>query len=190
MFCLGVSTSLRITPPVRWAASRAHLHRLTGVGLALLLLGLTGCGYGFRSSYRNDVQTVAVPIAQNRTFYRGLEMALTEAVIKEIETRTPYKTVPQERAQTVLEITVVEVNQHVLSRTRDGGLPQELELRVVVDLHWRHVTQGETLRAVRGYQMVGRYVPSLPVGEAQFLGQQEAVQRLATQVVDQMRGAW
>src|SRR5437868_4787436 len=42
-------------------------------------------GYKWRSLYREDIQTVAVPIFQNKDFHRGIEFSLTRAVIKQLE---------------------------------------------------------------------------------------------------------
>src|SRR6476660_2725748 len=57
---------------------------------------LTGCaGYqlGQRSLYRPDICTVHIPVIQSDSFRRYLGERLTEAVVKEVELRTPYKVV-------------------------------------------------------------------------------------------------
>lgn len=69
--------------------------------LVALWLSLGGCGYNqsgssknqleagyhWNSLYREDVQTVAIPIFTNQSFRRGVEFRLTEAVIKQLEAR-------------------------------------------------------------------------------------------------------
>ncbi len=158
-----------------------------GVMMAALL-SLTACGYTHKTVYPADVSSVQVNILANRTFYRGVEFDLTEALIKEIELRTPYKVISTDGADTVLEGTIVNISQHLLSRRRDGGLPQELEVQMMVDFTWRNVRTGQILADRKGLAVVGRYVP--PVGETLTLGQNEAIQKMATQIVSSMSGQW
>jgi len=67
-----------------------------------------GSGYQWRSLYREDVKTVAVPIFQNKSFRRGVEFQLTQALVQQIEAKSPYKVVPKERADTVLDGEIIE----------------------------------------------------------------------------------
>src|SRR4051794_10112312 len=79
----------------------------------LCLLGGAGCGYSasdpaagqtgpvgglagyqWKSLYREDIRTVAVPIFSNRSFRRGVEFQLTKAIVNQLEAQTPYKVVP------------------------------------------------------------------------------------------------
>src|SRR3982074_1485140 len=85
--------------------------------LAMAMLLLSGCGYqhsgnydkpaqsGYQwhSLYREDLQTVAVPVFGSRDFPRGIELALSKAVVNQLEAHSPYKVVSRERADTILE---------------------------------------------------------------------------------------
>jgi hypothetical protein len=172
-----------------------HPRRLPDRGLALLLLLISallpaGCGYSTHEVFPEDVRTVAVPIFGNRTFYQGLEFTLTEAIIKDIELRTPYKVVAEAGADTLLQGTITAVEQSRLSRRRDVALPQEMELRIVVNFEWKNVRSGRVLRDRKGFEAVGRYVPTSPVGERIETGEEDAAQRLAHEIVAVMRGDW
>lgn len=74
-------------------ASRA----LSGVGLALLLAAVavgSACGYhmaGKASQLPVTVQTIAVPSFSNTTKTFRVETRLTEAVVREFNTRTKYR---------------------------------------------------------------------------------------------------
>ena len=73
-----------------------------GCAAALVLLaGLGGCaGYQFGSqSLFNtpDIETVHVPVFQSSSFRRDLGEQLTEAVVKEIEKRTPVQSRARQR---------------------------------------------------------------------------------------------
>ena len=85
-------------------------------------------GYHWNSLYREDIQTVAVPVFTTRDYRRGIEFRLTEAVIKQLELHAPYKVVPKERADTILEGQVVSVKVGTLSRDFQNNLPREQEL--------------------------------------------------------------
>lgn len=163
-------------------------HGAMMAGLVLLTLLVTGCGYAAKPVYPQDVQSVQVPIFQNRSFYRGLEFDLTEALIKEIELRTPYKVVSHASADTVLEGTIVAVNQHRLSRRPAGGLAQELEMQLVVDVSWRNLRTGQVVMDRKGLVVVGRYIP--PMGQTYQSGQAETAQKMATQIVSAMGSQW
>lgn len=158
--------------------------------LLMIIVSLTGCGYSHGGSFPKEVSSVAVPIFENRTPYRDVEFDLTEALVKEIELRTPYKVVRSGDADTILTGVVTHVEQRVLSRRALGGLPQEMEVSVVVNFDWRNQRTGETLRDRRGFETVGRHVPARPIGEPLEVARHELVQQLARDIVAVMRENW
>lgn len=159
-------------------------------GLVSLTLGLIGCGYSSKELFPTEYRTIAAPIFDNRTFYRGIEYELAEALTKQIESRTPYKVVTPGVAQTILEGTITHIEQRQLSRRRPGGVPQEVELTVTVDFVWKDLGKGGVIRDRRGFQAVGRYVPTAGVGEPFEIAQHQAVQRLARDMVSTMQADW
>lgn len=172
-------------------ASQAVIERSRLPWIVMLLLTavlLTGCGYSHKTLYPEGVSSVQVKMFGNRTFYRGAEFDLTEALVKEIELRTPYKVVSDSAADTVLEGTIVAINQTRLSRRRDGGLPLEMEMQILVDFTWRNLRTGQVMADRKGLAVVGRYVP--PAGETLSAGQHEAIEKLASRIVGEMAGQW
>lgn len=165
------------------------LRRATAAIMLMLTLAFVGgCGYSSKTIYPTEVSSVQVKMFGNRTFYRGTEFELTEALVKEIELRTPYKVVSDAAADTVLEGTIVSITQTQLSRRRNGGLPQEMEMQFLVDFTWRNLRTGQVMADRKGLAVVGRYVP--PAGETLSAGQHEAIQKLASQIVWEMSGQW
>jgi len=163
------------------------------IAAALVLINaatMVGCGYSSKSTFPAEVQTVAVAIFDNRSFYRDVEFDLTEATIKEIELRTPYKVADPGTAQTLLEGTITGISQEMTSRRDPGGLPQEMEVTITADFTWKDQRTGNIIRSRRGIQAVGRYIPTRGVGEAFETGQHVAVARLAGQIVSAMGGDW
>jgi outer membrane lipopolysaccharide assembly protein LptE/RlpB len=66
-----------------------------------LLLLATGCGYhtmGSAAHIPEDVHTIAVPFFANRTQFSHTEVALTEATVHELNTRTKFHVLPREDA--------------------------------------------------------------------------------------------
>ncbi len=63
---------------------------------AMLLLGMTGCGYhtvGAASHIPASVRTLAVPIFQSKVQGFNTETVFTEAVVRELNSRTRYRVV-------------------------------------------------------------------------------------------------
>lgn len=70
------------------------MRSLTAAALALVLLAAGGCGYhtlGAAAHLPPDVRTLAVPVFATRTDVNGTETALTEAVVRELMTRTRFR---------------------------------------------------------------------------------------------------
>ena len=163
---------------------------LVGLSLALMMLSLAGCGYTTKEIYPTRYQTVAVPMFENRTFYRGVEFDLSEALVKQIQSRTPYKVVSPSVADTMLTGTITRIEQETLSRTADAAVPQQQEVSVRVDFEWKNLNTGRTLRSRQGFEAVGRYVPTRPVRQPLDTAKQRAVQTLADEIVSTMQAGF
>ena len=89
------------------------------LALVLLTFGLTtGCaGYrwGQRTLYRPDIRSVHVPVFQSDSFRRNLGERLTEAVVKEIQTKTPYRLASAETADSVLRGRIISETKRVIA---------------------------------------------------------------------------
>ena len=94
--------------------------------LTLLLLLLTGCGYhavGSASHIPAGVRTLAVPIFSTRVQAYHTEMTFTQAVIRELNTRTQYVIANTDKdADAVLTGTIL--NQSVAPLTYDSASSQ------------------------------------------------------------------
>ncbi len=165
--------------------------------LALWLVVLTaGCasdptrGYSTESIYRTDVATVSVPIFENVTFHREVELDLTESIVKEIEQRTPYKVTTQRRADTILSGTIRRVELDQLTRSRQTGLAEEMVLSVTIDFEWRDLRNNQLIVRRESFTSHGLFVPSNPSAEPIELGRLAAVQKLARDIVNEMQAEW
>jgi len=108
----------------------------------------TFLGYSTHPNYDPNIHSVRVPIFRNRTYWTvtptpGMEMDLTQAVVREIEQRTPFK-VKQHDADTELLGTIILFTKVPLSITQ-FNYPREVETTLTVELLWRDVRTGDIL---------------------------------------------
>lgn len=178
------------------AACRSGRAWIVGAAIVIGLSMTGGCandptqGYSSESIFRADVATVSVPIFENTTFHRQVELDLTESIVKEIERRTPYKVTNQRRADTILTGTIRRVELDQLTRSRQTGLAEEMVLSVTVDFEWRDLRTNRLLVRRESFTSHGLFVPSGPTGEPIELGQLATVQKMARDIVDEMQSEW
>ena len=164
---------------------------LLGAGLAL-----AGCstdparGYAFAEPYDASVRTVGVPIFANQTFARGTELTLTDAIIKQIQQQTPWRVVSPDKADTVLEGAVTQAELGVLSNSPRSGLTEEQTYRITVRFAWRDNRTGETRVARENFAATGVFAPVRGVGERIEVGQRDAIDELARDIVASLRSDW
>ena len=164
--------------------------------LSIALLG--GCaGYqiGNQSLYPPDIHTVYVPMFESASFRANMGERLTEAVMKEIELRTPYKVVSDPNADSTLSGRIVQEGKEVLIGSRVGD-PREIQANIHVQASWID-RQGRQLRASSAVplpselvdvQGTGNLVPE--VGQSVETAQQDAIQSVAAQIVSLMEKPW
>jgi hypothetical protein len=203
-----------LAPPqgVIQSASRRWLAGL----LATAALVLPSCtsdghvdlfGYTSRPNYDLAIRTVRVPIFRNFTFRKGVEFELTRAVIREIESKTPYKVVSDgcdadtELTGTIVNLAKGAINVNQLNEVRD------IQTTLVVEVLWRNLHTGEVLSRPKAgpppevppgappppplpvqVTSVAAYIPELGMSNATVY--QQNVDRLAVQIVSMMEKPW
>ena len=157
-----------------------------------------GCAayqFGNRSLYPVDIQTVHVPVFESSSFRRDLGERLTEAVVKEIELRTPYKVVGDPNADTTLTGRIASDSKHLLFQTRNAD-PREMEVGLQVQVNWidrrgNMIRQGSAIPVPGQCVSVTGTTEVVPeVGQSIATAQQQAIQRLAQQIVSLMETPW
>lgn len=198
------------------------VRRLVPLAAALLLpsCGWDGhlclLGYTTRPNYNMDIRTVYVPIFENRTFRRGIEFQVTQAVIREIEAKTPYKVVSNcDCADTELVGVIASMTKSILNANQLNEV-REAQTVLTVDVYWRDLRSGEVLSSPRvpngeellpvlppseppepaaqvkprprRVQAIGRFIPEL--GESITTAEQMMADRVAVQIVSMMEAPW
>jgi hypothetical protein len=161
----------------------------------LLLPGCAGYQIGNQALFPETVHTVYVPVFQSNSFRRNIGERLTEAVVKEIEKRTPYKVIGDPSADSILSGNIISENKHALVHCRTGDA-RESEVDMIVQVSWmdrkgvmirdrKNVPLPEELVGVNGTSDI---VPE--VGQSVATAQQEAICKMARQIVDLMEKPW
>lgn len=167
--------------------------------IMLIAVGLTaGCAsyrVGAQSLYAPDIATVYVPIIESDSFRRDLGERLTEAVIKEIEAKTPFKVVGTPDADSVLSVRLVGDRKRVTIENQNDD-PRSIEINQAVQVTWlnrRRIPIQPVASVPLPPEMLpvaqtGTLIPE--VGQSVASAQQLSIQRLAERIVSTMEEPW
>jgi outer membrane lipopolysaccharide assembly protein LptE/RlpB len=156
--------------------------RASGCGrvAAALVALLGGCGYSAGPLTRRVERRVHLPMFENRTYYRDLELDLTRQVEKELASRPGISIVPPERADIVLAGTIVDFKQHVLSEDPQDRV-RESSVITYVRMEVRDPRSGAIRRA---YELSDRAEFLTQRGETLATAAAESFFDLARRIVD------
>lgn len=167
-------------------------------GSALVLLSFAGCAayrIGTSSLYPPDIQTVYVPMFESDSFRRYLGERLTEAVIKEIELQTPYKVVGSPQADSVLTGRIINDTKRVIVENFYDE-PRDLEYNMAVQVSWVDrknslVTQPYNVPVPAAIAVLAQQANLVPeYGQSVTTAQQDAIDKVARQIVSMMQMPW
>lgn len=114
---------------------RAARLRVALATAALVASPLAGCGYSAGPLVAAERRRVHVPLFENRTWYRDLEVELTRQVEKELASRPGISISPREGADIVLAGSIVDFAQRVLSEDSEDRVRESSAItRVQVDV--------------------------------------------------------
>ncbi|MCK4873366.1 MAG: LptE family protein [Phycisphaerales bacterium] len=175
---------------------RARTLLRMSLALAVCCTFAVGCadtyegGYRTGEVYRGDIRTVAVPIFGNTSYERGIERDVTDAIIKEIHARTPYRVTAGSGADSILTGTITKLARTRLSADRTTGLVQEMAIQITVNFEWTDERSGDLLVARRSFSSGEYFIPAAGVREPIEVGIHQAVAELARDIVSAMRADW
>lgn len=162
------------------------------------IAGSAGCAayrFGPSSLYVPGIRTVHVPIVRNDTFRHDLGVRLSEALVKEIERRTPYKVTGDPSADSTLTCRIANESKRVLTET-DTDDPRALDASLSVRATWisrggemlmqNSIIPTDDLAITFGQD--ARFVPE--GGQSIDSATQAAIESLAERIVSQMEVRW
>lgn len=147
-------------------------------------------GYSFAPVSNMQVRSVGVPIFENGTYNKGLEVDLSEAIIKELQRSTQIDVTRSANAETVLTGVVTNSELKRIAVDSQTGYVDQLAVRITVDFDWKDNRSGKVILSRRSFSAVDSFSPARRAGELLEQGQHSAVQRLARAIVEEMRSSW
>jgi hypothetical protein len=168
------------------------------VSVAVFSMVVAGCAtyqVGSDSLYAPDIATVYVPMIESDSYRRDLGERLTEAVIKEIELKTPYKVVGTPDADSILSVKLLGDSRKLLAENSFDD-PRLLESTVYSEVSWlnrRRLPIAATQTVPLPPELIGIDQSALlvpEVGQSVASSQQQAIERLAQQIVGTMESPW
>jgi outer membrane lipopolysaccharide assembly protein LptE/RlpB len=115
---------------------------------ASLALGLAGCGYhgvGAATHIPGNVRTLDVPIFQSSVQAYNTETAFTQAVVRELETRTKYQISLKDKGSADATLKGYIVSQNVAPLTYDPSSGQTSSYLVSITARVELVAQNGTV---------------------------------------------
>jgi hypothetical protein len=185
---------------IRHEARSVAISKLLIPAMALLCCAVSSAGcaayqFGSASMFRPGIRTVHVPVVRNATFRHDLGVRLSEALVKEIERRTPYKVTGDPNADTTLSCRIVSETKSVLTETVSDD-PRALDAVIAVRATWTG-RSGEMLMQnsiipsndlAISFNQDARFVPQ--AGQSIDSATQVAIENLAERIVSQMETRW
>ncbi|HVT28351.1 MAG TPA: LPS assembly lipoprotein LptE [Lacipirellulaceae bacterium] len=161
----------------------------------VLFAGCIGYHVGADSLYAPDVATVYVPMIESDSYRRDLGERLTEAVVKEIELKTPYKVVSTPDADSVLTVRLMtDTRRRIIENAFSDPRVSETELRAEVNWINRRrlpVVPAQMIPVPAELLAISQTSNLIPeAGQSVATSQQQAIQRLAQQIVGTMEAPW
>lgn len=170
--------------------SRALLLCLEVVVAGGALGGCAGpAAYSNASLFPDDVDSVYLEMFDSRSFRRGIEYTLSEALAKRIETETPYKIVSsRDRADSVISGQLTSAGESILTLEREIGRALEKEVVLTAVVNWKNLRTGRL--------MINSQAVSAAASYSEFQGQDftyasaVAANNLAQDIVELMENQW
>jgi len=154
--------------------------RAPALGLALLVVGLAGCGYSFRGNLPDHIKTVAVPVFTNKTSEPAVENFLTSAVVEAFASNGRLRVVKPEDADAILDGEVVGYSLVSIAFDNQANVRQ-YRLMVTMNLRLRDVRRSSILFEQEGLREKADFQVQGAV--SQTIGAEEgAVRSAATEI--------
>ena len=167
---------------------------------ALSLCGCAGWRVGNSTLYRPDIRTVYVPPVDSASFRRNLGERLTEAIVRELESKSSYKVVADPNADSILRCALITDSKSVISETRFDD-PRDIDLNFFIQVSWTD-RRGDLIHGqpsnvplptivMNDKENLGESANFVPEGgQSLATAQQEAFQKIAQQIVGMMESPW
>lgn len=165
------------------------------IATGALCAGCAGYQVGTRSLYEPTIATVYVPVFESDSYRPNLGERLTEAVVKQIELKTPYKVADSANADSILTGRIVTERKRVVVEDSFGE-PRDTGTTFSVEVRWltrsgRQIRDPATIALPADLVQFGQETNLIAeAGQSIATAHQQAVERLAEQIVAAMEVPW
>ncbi len=194
-----MNSNAQIDLSLRVERSVAHLAALAFVFCLCAAWGCRCCGYQIGSAglYNENIKTVYVPMVQADTYREAFGERLTEAICKKITEQTPYALASPDKADSELSVRLTSETQSVSASNRYDDARQK-NVNLVAVAVWRERRNGTVLAQTNplpissddGVAVESQSYLVAETGQSTSTAQQEAIDKLASQIVGLMEIAW
>jgi hypothetical protein len=157
---------------------------------------LPGCAYRFGNAtlYPPEIRTVHVPMFESNTIRRNLGERLTEAVVRDIELKTPLKVVGSVGADSTLTGRIISEFKGT-TLTAPTAEPRNIQVTYSVEVVWTdrrgNQLQTTTIPLPSAVATVDHQSFLIPeAGQSMATTQQKVIDKLAQQIVSLMESPW
>lgn len=164
--------------------------------LVLLALGPGACGYTNKTVLPHNFKTIYVDTVKNGilieqvyAYQPGVEIAITNGVIRRLERDGNLKVVPREQADAVLEMVMIRFEQEGLRFSKLESV-QEFRLFIVLAMRLLDNRTGDIIWEEPSFSGDADYFVSTVRDQALADGTAKAIDRLARNVVDRIVEDW
>lgn len=191
--------SARVAAPFRVRVKAAFALAL----VAAFVAAFAGCGclrgyqVGPYGLYNTDIKTVYVQMVDADTYRTAFGERLTEAICKKITEQTPYRIGLAENADSLLAVRLTSETQSIAAYNRyDDTREKNVRLAVTAvwkDLHSNKIMGETTIPPVSmndGVTVESNAYLVPEMGQSTTTVQQEAIEKIAEQIVGLMETAW
>ncbi len=203
IFSARFADLLRRRPPRRPTRRRtfaflgAAVVAAASLVVSLTLCGCAGYNVGPRGLYDENIKTIFVPMVEADTYRAAFGERLTEAICKKITEQTPYSLAGPAEADATLSVRLVSETQSVSAFNRyDDTRQKSANLAVVAVLRARRggAVLAESapllLTADGGANVTSQGYLVAEMGQSNATAQQEAIDKIAEQVVGLLESGW
>jgi hypothetical protein len=169
---------------------------LWGIGFLVMAIVLGGCGYTRKTVLPRNIKTIYVETVKNKldmervyAYHQGLEMDITNAVIRRFQQDGTVKVAREQTADAILKTDLLAFEQEGLRYDQLEGV-KEYRLFVVVKLRLVDAKTGDLIWEEPNFTGDNEYYVSTVTSLAQEKAATEVVDKLAANIVDRVVQDW
>jgi hypothetical protein len=169
---------------------------LPGIGFLIVVIMLSGCGYTRKTVLPRNIKTIYVETVKNKldmervyAYHQGLEMDITNAVIRRFQQDGTVKVAKQKTADAILKTDLLAYEQEGLRYDQLESV-KEYRLFIVVKLRLEDGKTGDLIWEEPNFTGDNEYYVSTVTSLSEQKAAMDVVDKLAANIVDRVVQDW